>query len=81
MYAAILTMVFQNEINTVLYSYLGETEKLGTRSFEEFIIEKTKTINLSINSLKEQINNLNIRIIDLEGKVTKLYYFFTNKKY
>ena len=64
---------FQNEINNVLYSYLDETEKLGTRSFEEFIIEKTKTINLSINSLKEQINNLNIRIIDLEGKKTASY--------
>ncbi|MEQ7219436.1 TrlF family AAA-like ATPase [Vagococcus fluvialis] len=64
---------FQKEINSVLFSYLDDTDKMETRTFEEFIEVKTEKINVSIESFKEKLKKINKKIIELEGKKEKIY--------
>lgn len=64
---------FQKEINSVLFSYLDDTDKMETRTFEDFIDVKTEKINVSIESFKEKLKKINKKIIELEGKKEKDY--------
>ncbi|MBC1936701.1 hypothetical protein HCA69_10010 [Listeria grandensis] len=64
---------FQDEINGVLFTYLDESQKLGAKSFDEFISKRTNNVNLTIADLKEKIQNKNSTIISLENKMKKSY--------
>lgn len=64
---------FQEEINSVLFSYLDDIEKLGTRDFDEFINLKTRKNMLAIDSLKTTLLGINKRIIELEEKKKSEY--------
>lgn len=64
---------FQEEIESVVFSHIPETENLGALSFKELIDKKTVAVNEDIDALASDIRNINSVIIDLERKATLSY--------
>ncbi|MBC1574539.1 hypothetical protein HB900_08690 [Listeria booriae] len=64
---------FQDEINNVLFTYLEDSQKLGAKSFDEFISKRTHNVELVINDLKGKIKKVNTTIISLENKMKSSY--------
>lgn len=64
---------FQEEIESVVFSHIPETENLGALTFRELIDKKTVSVNTDIDLLKNNVKELNTVIIDLERKSTKPY--------
>lgn len=61
---------FQREIESVVFSHIPESENLGTSSFDGLIEKKTSSVNLELKGLKEDIREINKKIIELERKST-----------
>lgn len=59
---------FRKEIESVVFQYIDDTQKLGKSSFQELINEKTRVVNESITNLKVFIELINKEIISLEKK-------------
>ncbi len=64
---------FQREIESVVFSHIPESERLGKTSFNEFILEMTHTVSKDEETLKEDIRGINKKIIALEEKTTQSY--------
>jgi ABC-type lipoprotein export system ATPase subunit len=64
---------FQREIESVVFSHIPESEKLGTLSFVELIEKTTSSVNLELDGYKSDIRDINKKIIDLERKSTAAY--------
>lgn len=64
---------FRNEIENVVFSHVDDTEKLGKSSFAELEEEKTQQSKVEISSLKRQLRELNIEIVDLERQSSQEY--------
>jgi ABC-type lipoprotein export system ATPase subunit len=61
---------FQQEIESVVFSHIPESENLGTSSFDGLIEKKTSSVSLELKDLKEDISEINKKIIELERKST-----------
>lgn len=64
---------FQEEIESVVFSHIPETENLGALSFKELIEKKTVAVTEDIDALVSDIKDINSEIIDLERKATDHY--------
>ena len=64
---------FQREIESVVFSHIPDSEKLGALSFDELIGKTTSSVNSEIEGYKGDIRDINKKIIELERKSTKAY--------
>ena len=64
---------FQQEINRVIFSYIDISEKNGTTSLTELIQQKTRDIDFKISKYRNEIEEINKKIISLEAKKTDKY--------
>lgn len=64
---------FRSEIEEVVFSHVEETEKLGKASFSELEEAKTLQSKQEISSLKRQLRELNIEIVNLEEQSSPQY--------
>jgi len=64
---------FRTEIEEVVFSHVEETEKLGKSSFADLEEAKTLQNKQEISSLKRQLRELNIEIVDLEEQSSPRY--------
>ncbi|WP_223670308.1 TrlF family AAA-like ATPase [Kangiella shandongensis] len=64
---------FQEEIESVVFSHIPETENLGALSFKELIERKTVAANEDIETLVSDVKDINSEIINLERKATDEY--------
>lgn len=64
---------FRTEIEEVVFSHVEETEKLGKSSFSELVETKTQQNKQEISSLKRQLRELNIEIVELEDQSSPRY--------
>ena len=64
---------FQREIESVVFSHIPETEKLGALSFNELIEKKTASVNQELEVLRSDVRDVNKTIIALERKSTPAY--------
>lgn len=64
---------FQNEIESVVFSHIPDSERLGALSFGELIQKITSSANLEIEMFEGEIRELNKKIVELERKATAAY--------
>jgi ABC-type lipoprotein export system ATPase subunit len=64
---------FREELNKVVFSRVENKDRLGKKTFDEFIEYKTELINAEIKKLKSVLEELNIQIVELEEKNTPEY--------
>jgi ABC-type lipoprotein export system ATPase subunit len=64
---------FQKEIESVVFSHIPESERLNTKSFQELIDMKSSSVESELSTLKDDINDINKKIIALEKKNTSSY--------
>ena len=64
---------FQSELRKVIFSHIGEHERLGQRSLEDLISYKSEEIRQQIESQKLEVRSLNSAIVRLEEKASERY--------
>ena len=64
---------FQNEIDKVIFSYVDKTERGNSKNLQELVSAKSKTLVISIQKIKDEIDAVNKKIIQLEDKKTNSY--------
>ncbi|MAU53046.1 MAG: hypothetical protein CMN17_11905 [Roseovarius sp.] len=64
---------FRAEIEEVVFSHVEETERLGKSSFSELEEAKTLQSKHEISSLKRQLREINIEIVELEEQSSPRY--------
>jgi DNA repair exonuclease SbcCD ATPase subunit len=64
---------FQEEINKVIYSYVDTTVRGESKNLKELIDLKSHPFMTRINTLKDELFELNAQIIYLEGRLTSKY--------
>ena len=64
---------FQQEIESVVFSHIPDSEKLGTSSFNQLIKKTSASVNLEIDGYKKEIRETNRKIIALERRSTSSY--------
>lgn len=64
---------FRNEIEDVVFSHVEESDRMGLSSFSELEEFKTKRSRQETIGLKSRLEDLNIEIVELEGKASPLY--------
>lgn len=62
------TYDFEKTLEKVVFSYIPEDQRLGQSSFSELIEYKKQVSDKEINKLRDKINDLNKKIIELESK-------------
>lgn len=62
---------FRRELEAVIFSHVGEAERLGMSSLDELIRYKTQETYEAIEALKEELRTLNADIVRLEGQSTE----------
>jgi len=58
---------FRNELGDVIFSHVKEPDRLNQKTLDEYVAHKKQSIDQNITALKVKINNLNEKIIELEG--------------
>lgn len=71
---------FQEEIESVVFSHIPQTENLGALTFRQLIDKKTVSVNADIDVLKSSAKEINAVIIELERKATDSYRAETTNK-
>jgi len=71
---------FQREIESVVFSHIPESERLGALSFAELIEKTTSSVNQEIEQLKKDIRDINKEVIALEQKATSSHRAGVEKK-
>ena len=64
---------FQSEIDSVIFSYIDESERGNSTSLEQLIEMRTSAINSEMNQLRSQLNEINKEIIAYEKKSVPAY--------
>ncbi len=64
---------FQKEIESVVFSHIPESERLGAKSFQELIDKKSSSVDSELYTLKDDINDINKQIVALEKKDNPSY--------
>lgn len=71
---------FQTEIDNVIFSYIDKKDRGNAHSLKELIFERSSLTIAKIQDIKNQIENLNLKIMQLENKQTKIYRKTINDK-
>ncbi|MBT4525548.1 MAG: AAA family ATPase [Deltaproteobacteria bacterium] len=71
---------FQEEIESVVFSHIPESERLGAKSFSELVDIKTHAVETDLRSLTNDIEDINGAIIELERKKTVSYHLEIENK-
>jgi len=71
---------FQREIESVVFSHIPESERLGALSFSELIKRTTSSVAQELEQLKSDVRDVNKDIISLERKATSSYRAEIEKK-
>jgi ABC-type lipoprotein export system ATPase subunit len=61
---------FQSELRKVIFSHIGDADRLDKESLDELIQYKTEEITDQLAVFRQDISKLNIEIVRLEGKAT-----------
>jgi len=64
---------FKEELNKVVFSRVENKDRLGKKSFDDYIEYKTELINAEIKKYKSDLEELNVQIVELEKKNTAEY--------
>ncbi len=64
---------FQEEIESVVFSHIPESDRLDAKTFKDLVNQKSYKVNLEIELLKKDVVDLNRQIIELEEKATNSY--------
>ena len=64
---------FKEELNKVVFSRVENKDRLGKKSFDDYIEYKTELINAEIKKYKSDLEEFNIQIVELERKNTAEY--------
>lgn len=64
---------FQDEINKVIFSYVGSTIKGEAKDLEELIMLKSHPHNVRIKSIQDELYEINSNIITFESRLTSQY--------
>ena len=72
---------FESELKEVIYSHVMDDEKFGLASLDELIEYKSESILKGIEDIKEEIAELNSKIIDMEQRGTDDFRRSIEEKY
>ncbi|HEY7248511.1 MAG TPA: hypothetical protein VH678_32000, partial [Xanthobacteraceae bacterium] len=61
---------FQRELRKVIFSHIGDAERLGKDSLDELIEYKTEELNAQLAAQRQQISELNADLVKVEAKGT-----------
>jgi ABC-type lipoprotein export system ATPase subunit len=61
---------FDKELKSVIFSHVGEVNRLSQSSLDGMITYKTKEIYREIDILKNELHEINQQIVSLEGQLT-----------
>lgn len=64
---------FENELRNVIFSHIGDTDRLGKNNLNDLIEYKTEILNSEIEDIKKDIYTTNKSIVELEKKQTQDY--------
>jgi predicted ATPase len=64
---------FQHELRKVIFSHIGDAERLGKESLDELIRYKTEELAQQLAAYRQEISRLNMELVRLEGKGTTDY--------
>ena len=64
---------FQRELRKVIFSHIGDAERLGKESLDELIEYKTEELNIEILAQRQEISALNAELVKLESRNTADY--------
>ncbi len=64
---------FQRELRKVIFSHIGDAERLGKESLDELIEYKTEELNTQLAAQRQEISTLNAELVKLEAKGTADY--------
>jgi ABC-type lipoprotein export system ATPase subunit len=64
---------FQTEINKVIFSYVDVTERGDAKDLGSLVLQRTKHIVIEENRIKDNLSDINNKIIELERKNTNQY--------
>jgi len=64
---------FQRELRKVIFSHIGDAERLGKESLDELIEYKTEELSSQLAAQRQEISTLNAELIKLEAKGTVDY--------
>jgi hypothetical protein len=71
---------FDKQLKDVIYSHVKEVDRLGQKSLEDLISYKTAELVQSISVAREQLEEINKNIVDLESQSEESYKLqLTNK--
>ena len=59
---------FQRELRKVIFSHINNAERLGMESLDALIEYKTEELTVQLNAHRQQLSQLNAKLIDLETK-------------
>ena len=68
-----ITDAFQKEINNAIFSYVPQQDKSGATNIDELIDIKTESIQSQINNKKQELREINEKIISFENKSKTSY--------
>ncbi|KND50677.1 MAG: ATPase involved in DNA repair [Parcubacteria bacterium C7867-001] len=75
-----VSILFQQEIDKVIFSYVPDESRLGTNSLAELIKTKTESVDGSISVLRTELHRINEKITLHEDKEAPKYEESLNKK-
>lgn len=64
---------FRKELESVIFSHVGEADRLGTQSLGDLLDYKTRETHEAIDALVHELSSLNARIVALEERSTEDY--------
>lgn len=64
---------FQNEIDKVIFSYVDESERGDSLNLEDLVNYRSRSVQLQITRLKEELSSINNEIIKIKYKSTGSY--------
>ena len=64
---------FQRELRKVIFSHIGDADRLGKESLDELIEYKTEELSQQLVSNRQEISRLNADLVRLEAKGTSDY--------
>ena len=64
---------FQRELRKVIFSHIGDAERLGKESLDELIEYKTEELTAQLAAQRQEISRLNAELVKLETKGTADY--------
>jgi ABC-type lipoprotein export system ATPase subunit len=64
---------FQRELRKVIFSHIGDAERLGQESLDDLISYKTEELTAQLRAHRQEISRVNVDLVRLEAKGTTDY--------